>query len=197
MATKKSNTLVPAEQYLSAGVHIGTKFKTKDMKEFIYKVNPNGLSILDVQKIDDRLKVASEFISRYDPSDILVVGRRENAWKGVKLFSETIEAKYYTGRYPAGVITNPELKDYIEPKLVVVADPWIDKNVIKDAVSKGITVVALCDSNNILNNVDVVIPCNNKGSKSLALIFWILTNEFVKKNKKSTKGISLTPEDFE
>ncbi len=193
----KNKTLVPAEDYLSAGVHIGTKFKTKDMKPFIYKVNPKGLSILNVQKIDERLAYASKFISKYNPKDILVIGRRENSWKAVKAFAETIGAKYYSGRYPAGVMTNPELKNFIEPKLVIVSDPWIDKNAITDAVKKGITVVALCDSNNTLNNVDLAIPCNNKGSKSLALIFWILTNEYLKINKKSTKGTSLKVEDFE
>ncbi len=193
----KTKTLVTTEEYLTAGVHIGTKFKTKDMSPFIYKVNPKGISILDIQKIDERIKEVSDFISKYNSEDILVLGRRENSWNAVKTFAETIEARYFTGRYPAGIMTNPNLKNYIEPKLIIVSDPWIDKNAINDAIKKGIPVVALCDSNNTLNNVDVVIPCNNKGSKSLALIFWILTNEYLKKNKKSTKGTSLKVEDFE
>ena len=193
----KDDTLVPVEQFLSAGIHIGTKFRTKDMAEFIYKVNPNGLAILDVQKINERLTRAADFISKYNAEDILVIGRRENAQKPAKLFAETIGAKYYVGRYPAGVMTNPQLKNYTEPKLVIVSDPWIDKNAVKDAITNGITVVAMCDSNNTLKSVDLAIPCNNKGSKSLALVYWVLTDEYLKKNKKSTKGTSLKIEDFE
>ena len=49
--------LVPNDTYLKAGIHIGTKFKTKFMSEFIYKTRPDGLSVLNVQKIDERIKV--------------------------------------------------------------------------------------------------------------------------------------------
>jgi len=197
MTTKETKSLIPVEDYLSAGIHIGTKFKTNDMKEFIYKINPNGLAILDVQKIDERLKKVSAFISRYDAKNILVIGRRENSWKGVKKFAETIGANYYIGRYPAGVITNPNLKDYIEPKLLIVSDPWIDKNAIRDALTNGIPIVALCDSNNVTKKIDIAIPCNNKGAKSLGLVYWILTNEYLKNKGKLTKDISLNREDFE
>ncbi len=37
--------LVPTKQYLKAGIHIGTKFRTKYMEQFIYKTRPDGLSV--------------------------------------------------------------------------------------------------------------------------------------------------------
>jgi len=104
------------------------------MSKYIHKVNPkNGVAILDVQKIDEKLKAGAEFLAKYDPKDILVVCRRENGWKAAKAFAEAIGAKFYVGRYPAGVITNSQLKTFIEPKLMFVADPRGDRNAIKDS----------------------------------------------------------------
>jgi small subunit ribosomal protein S2 len=196
MATEKNN--VELDQYLSAGVHIGTKVRTKSMAPFIYKVNPAGLAIMDVQKIDERIKLAAKFLSTYDPKDILVVGRRENSWKAVKTFAKLIGCKSFTARYPAGVLTNPELETFIEPKVILITDPWPDKNAINDAVKIGIPIVALCDSNNTTRSIDIIAPCNNKGAKSLGLIYWILANEFLhaKGDLPKTKNIKLTPEDF-
>jgi len=48
--------LVPYDTYLEAGIHIGTRYKTKFMKNFIYKTRPDGLTVLNVQKIDNRIK---------------------------------------------------------------------------------------------------------------------------------------------
>jgi len=171
--------LVPLEQYLAAGIHIGTKFKTKDMEPFIYKINPNGLCILNVQKIDERLRIAAKLLAKYEPQDILVVCRRENGWKAVKMFAKVTGVRFFAGRYPAGIITNTNLENYFEPKIMLVVDPWPDKNAVHDALISGVPIIALCDSNNTTNNLDFIVPCNNKGSKSLGLIFWILANKYL------------------
>lgn len=181
MAKEESELLVPLKDYLSAGIQVGTKSKTKDMEDFIYKIHQNKLAILNVEKINERLAIAAKLLSQYEPEDILIVCRRENGWQAVKKFAETIPGvKSFTGRYPAGIITNPNLDDYIEPKLIIVTDPWPDKNAIHDAMLMGIPVIALCDSNNDFNSIDLVVPCNNRGNKSLGIIYWILANEYAK-----------------
>ncbi|MBT3583090.1 30S ribosomal protein S2 [Candidatus Woesearchaeota archaeon] len=193
-----SENLVEIDKYLSAGVHIGTKIKTKSMAPFIYKVNPAGLTIMNVQKIDERIKIAAKFLSKYNPKEILVIGRRENSWKAVKQFSKIIGAKYFTGRYPAGILTNPNLETFTEPKVIVITDPWPDKNAINDAVKIGVPIVALCDSNNTTRAVDIIIPCNNKGAKSLGLVYWILANEYLhnRGDLPKTKDIAIPVEEF-
>ncbi len=195
----ESKNLTEIDKYLSAGVHIGTKVKTKSMDPYIYKINPAGLTILDVQKIDEKLKVAAKFLAKYNPKDILVVGRRENSWKAIKQFAKYTNIKYAIGRYPAGVMTNPQLETFIEPKVILVTDPWPDKNAINDALKIGIPIVALCDSNNTTRAIDIVVPCNNKGAKSLALIYWILANEFLHETGElpKTKTINAEPESFD
>ena len=174
------NLLVPLEEYLKAGLHIGTKFRTKYMEPFIYKIRPDGLTVLNVQKIDERIGIAAKFLAKYPPDQILVIGRRENSWKAAKMFSKVTGTKVFVGRYPPGILTNSNLDNFMEIKLLVVTDPGPEKNAVKDAVSVGVPVVALCDTNNESNYVDLVIPCNNKGKKSLGLVFYILAKEYLK-----------------
>ena len=168
------------------------------MDKFIYKTRPDGLSVLNLQKIDERLKIAAKFFAQYDLKDILIVSRRENGWKGVKLFGELTGAKVFPGRYPPGIMTNPKLEKFIEPKILLVTDLWPDKNAVIDAIKTGIPVIALCDTNNQSNNVDLVMPCNNKGKKSLGLIFYILTRELLREKGMlgKTEELKQKPEDF-
>jgi small subunit ribosomal protein S2 len=172
--------LVPTDVYFKAGVHIGTKFKTKYMAPFIYKSRPDGLSVLNVQQIDKRIRMAAKFLSQYAPEDILVVCRRENGWEPVKLFGRITATKIIPGRYPPGILTNPNLSRFIEVRVVVIVDPWPDRNAINDALSIGIPVIGLCDTNNEANYLDLIIPCNNKGRRSLGLIFYLLAREYLR-----------------
>ncbi|MDP7179715.1 MAG: 30S ribosomal protein S2 [Candidatus Woesearchaeota archaeon] len=178
--TEEEQFLVPQDTYLKSGIHIGTKFRTKYMEQFIYKTRPDGLSVLNLQKINERIRVAGTFLSQYAPEDLLIVSRRENGWKAVKMFGKLTGAKVFAGRYPPGMLTNPQLDIYREAKIVLVTDSWPDRNAIIDAVKVGIPVISLCDTNNQSNNIDLVIPCNNKGKKSLGLFFWILTREYMR-----------------
>ncbi|MBN2567217.1 30S ribosomal protein S2 [Candidatus Woesearchaeota archaeon] len=178
--TAEEQFLVPSKQYLKAGIHIGTKFKTKYMEQFIYKTRPDGLSVLNLQKIDERLKIAGQFLSQYKPEEILIVSRRENGWRAAKLFGGETGITVFAGRYPPGILTNPQLEGYTEPKLILATDSWPDRNAITDAIKVGIPVIALCDTNNQSNNIDFVVPCNNKGKKSLGLVFYILAREYLR-----------------
>ena len=190
--------LVPRDVYLKSGIHIGTKFRTKHMEQFIYKTRPDGLSVLNLQKIDERIKAAASFLAQYAPEDILIVCRRENGWKAVELFGKLTGARVFAGRYPPGILTNPNLERYIEAKIMLVVDAWPDRNAVLDAVRIGIPVIALCDTNNMSNFIDLVVPCNNKGKKSLGLFFYILAKEFLVAKGKLKEGEELKEkiEDF-
>jgi len=183
--------LVDVNHYLKAGVHIGTKFRTKYMSQFIYKIRPDGLAVLNLQKINDRIGLAAKFLAKYNPEDTLIVGRRENSWDALNMFAKATGVRCIAGRYPPGMLTNPILEIFAEAKLLVVVDPWLDKNALNDAVKIGIPVVAICDTNNESNLIDLVVPCNNKGKKSLGLFFYVLAKEYLK-----YKGIIKTDEEF-
>ena len=182
--TETQDFLVPQDTFLKSGIHIGTKFRTKYMAPFIYKTRPDGLSVLNLQKIDERLRIAANFLSNYEPQDILIASRRENGWKAVKMFGKAIGATVFAGRYPPGILTNPNLDTFVQGRVLLVTDAWPDRNAIKDALQQGIPIVALCDTNNQSNDIDHVLPCNNKGKKSLGLLFYILAREYLRKTGK-------------
>jgi small subunit ribosomal protein S2 len=194
MEQEATNLLVPNEEYLKAGIHIGTKFKTKYMENFIYKTRNDGLSVLNIQSIDERIRTAANMLSNYKPEDIIVVSRRENGWKAVRTFGKLTGARVFAGRYPPGILTNPQLKNFTEAKIMLVTDAWPDRNAVQDAIKVGIPVIALCDTNNQANNIDLVVPCNNKGKKSLGLFFFILTKLYTE--KRGLGEFSASIEDF-
>jgi small subunit ribosomal protein S2 len=190
--------LVPQDMYLQSGIHIGTKFRTRYMSQFIYKTRPDGLSVLNLQKIDERIAIAASMLAQYAPEDILIASRRENGWKAVKKFGKMTGARVFAGRYPPGILTNLNLDNFIEVKIIFVTDAWPDRNAVNDALTIGIPVIALCDTNSQSNNIDLVVPCNNKGKKSLGLLFYILTKEYMKKRGmiKSDEEFKAKLEDF-
>jgi|SRR3989344_8527941 len=190
--------LVPLEDYLKVGIHIGTKFRTKAMSPYVYKVRNDGLSVLNVQKIDEHLRILIDLFLKHDAQDIIVACRRENGWKAVKLFSKLTGIPSFTGRYLPGRLTNTALKTFMETKLVLVVDPFPDRNILTDAHRVGVPVIALCDTNNETRDLEYVIPCNNKGKKSLGLIFWVLAREYLKGKGmiSSEKDFKVSIEDF-
>ncbi|TAJ43379.1 30S ribosomal protein S2 [Methanofollis fontis] len=186
--------LVPVEEYLAAGVHIGTQQKSQDMKKFIYRVRGDGLYILDIRSTDERIKTVAKFLSQYDAPKVLVVASRQYAQFPAKRFADTVGGMAAIGRYIPGLLTNPNFEHYIEPEVVIVTDPMGDAQAVREAVQNGIPVVGLCDTNNMTSNLDLVIPTNNKGRKALSLIYYLLTKEMLRIRGIST---SLTQEDFE
>lgn len=181
MAEKQETLLIDSNEYLKAGIHIGTKFKTKYMANFIYKTRPDGLSVLNLQKIDERIRLAANLLSQYEPQDILIISRRENGWKGLKKLNELTGIRVIIGRYPPGILTNPHLETFTEPRIVFVCDPWPDKNAVDDALRIGVPLIALCDTNNQSNKIDLVVPCNNKGKRSVGLVFYLIAREYLLK----------------
>ncbi|HDH41055.1 MAG TPA: 30S ribosomal protein S2 [Candidatus Altiarchaeales archaeon] len=173
--------LIPLDDYLSNGVHVGLKYKTADMREFIYKIRPDKLCVFDVRKIDERIRIAADFIARYDPEDVLVVSNRVYGRRPVKKFCEYTGCKTIKDRFVSGTLTNPEIDTYVEAKLLLVTDPSSDQQAIKEAALTGIPVVAICDTNTRSKNIDLIIPSNNKGKNSLALVYWVLTKEILKR----------------
>lgn len=53
--------LMPREDYLASGIHIGMKQRTADMKPYIYKIRADGLAVLNLGLIDERIRTAAKF----------------------------------------------------------------------------------------------------------------------------------------
>jgi small subunit ribosomal protein S2 len=191
--------LLPQDTLLSAGIHIGTRMKTKDMDPFIYRVRPDGLFVLDVKKTDERIRVAAKFLARFEPQKIVAVGARLYGREPVRKFCEVTGAMPIIGRFIPGMLSNPLYSGRIEPSVVIVSDPKADAQAVKEAGAIGVPVIALCSTDNEFAGVDFVIPTNNKGRRALAVVYWLLARQILRERGTLPPdgSPSLSIDDFE
>ncbi len=193
------NLLLPRDTLLSAGIHIGTRMKTRDMEPFIYRVRPDGLFVLDVQRTDERIRVAAKFLARFEPAKVAVAASRLYAHEPIRKFCALTGAKPVIGRFIPGLLSNPLYPNRIDPEVIVVSDPRADAQAVKEASKVGIPIVALCSTDNEFAGVDLVIPTNNKGRRALAVIFWLLARQILRERGELSidKDPTVPIEDFE
>ncbi|MCJ7479310.1 MAG: 30S ribosomal protein S2, partial [Candidatus Nanohaloarchaeota archaeon QJJ-7] len=99
--------LTDKENYLEAGVNIGSQQQVKDMEPFIFQVKKNNLAIIDLDKTDERLQNAAHLLANYEPEEILVVSRKDIGHRPVVTFSEATGSRRIFGRFMPGTLTNP------------------------------------------------------------------------------------------
>ncbi|MGY8702410.1 MAG: 30S ribosomal protein S2 [Candidatus Poseidoniales archaeon] len=173
-------TLVSEETYELYAVHIGTQQKSADMKQFISHVRSDGLYLLDLEITDGRIRTIATFINMYEADRLMVVSARQYGQRPARKFAEAIGGISAVGRFIPGSLTNPILPSYREPELLFVTDPAADQQALSEAVNSGLPIIGICDANNNLRNVDLALPANNKGRRSLALIYWLIAREVLK-----------------
>src|SRR3989338_7135576 len=176
---EKTGLLVKQENYLEAGIHIGTKIRTYYMRRFVFKRRDDGLFILDLRKADQKLLHAAKLLARYKPEEVLIVASRAYSGNPAAKFSKLTGISTCKGRYTPGTMTNLSYKQFAEPKILFVCDPKGERQAIAEAAANGVPVIALCDTDNETKFIDLIVPVNNKGKRSLALIFYILTREIM------------------
>ncbi len=172
--------LIGLDEYLAAGVHIGTRIGTKSMKKFIYLIRSDGLYVLDVRATDERIRTLAKFLARYEPNQVAVFSARQYGQVPGSKLAKVCGFRSVPGRFIPGTLTNPEFSGFIEPEVILVTDPRADKQAIKEANKIGLVVGAMCDTDNELKGVDICVPTNNKGRRALALVYWLLAREILK-----------------
>ncbi len=206
---KRTDMLVPLEEYVKAGIYLGTKVVTPEMKPFVYRRRADGLAIFNTDLIDEKLKEGVEYLCKFNPEDIILVCKRQAGWKAAMKFAELTGIRTFTKKYPAGILTNTALPDFFENELTIVVDSWLDKNALNDTLKVKKNVLMICDTNNFSKGANQIIIGNNKSPKSLGVIFYILakgyckekgidanipdldwwTEEFEEKSKGASKGV--------
>lgn len=180
---EKADTLVPMEDYLKASIHLGTRVITPDMRKYVYRRRADGLAVFNTALLDDKIREGAAYLAKFAPEDVLLVCKREAGWRAVKKFSETTGIKVFMKKYPAGILTNTNLENFMETQLVFICDSWLDKNALMDANRIGIPVLSICDTNNFTQGINQIIPGNNKSGKSLGIVFYLLTKLYVEARK--------------
>ena len=126
---------------LSTGIRVGTAVKTKFMIPFITKASPEGLYLIDLDITIERIQTAAKFINREEIKNVIVCSGREYANTTIEKFCELTGAVKKLGRFMPGTLTNPSFPYYIEPRLVIISDPQVDEQAIREATNAGIPVL--------------------------------------------------------
>jgi small subunit ribosomal protein S2 len=184
---------------LATGIRIGTQVRTKSMEQFTTKPRPDGLHLLDYSKTLHRIDVAGKFIAFVGPQNVVVYTSRDYGKVPVEKFCEVTKAIPVVGRFMPGTLTNPLFPGHLDVELIVVADPASDTQAIVEGGKMGTPVIAVCDTDNITDDIDLVIPGNNRGRRSLATIFYLLARSVLTHSSLLTgdQQLKYTIDDFE
>ena len=183
------------KKILSTGIRVGTEVKTKYMIPYITQASPEGLYLFDVETTLSRIKTAANFIKKFDIKKVIVYSGRTYATTPIEKFCELTGAQKMLGRFMPGTLTNPLLSYFSEPNLIIVSDPQVDSQAVTEATNAGIPVIGIANTDNVTSELDLVIPANNRGRKSLATIYWLLASEILK--DKDSKSVKYEIDEFE
>ena len=181
------------KKILTTGIRVGTEVKTKYMIPYITQASPEGLYLFDLDITLSRIETAAKFIKKFDIKNVIVHSGRTYANTPIEKFCELTGARKMLGRFMPGTLTNPLLPYYSEPHLIIVSDPQVDAQAVNEATNAGIPVIGIANTDNVTSELDLVIPANNRGRKSLATVYWLLANEIL----QDSKAMKYEIDDFE
>jgi small subunit ribosomal protein SAe len=169
------------QRLIAAKTHMGTKNLTKEMEKYIYGKTKEGIHIINMSMMWQKLMLAARIIVAIEnPQDVMVIAQRPYGQRAVLKFGNHIGCNYIAGRWTPGLLTNQIQKKFMQPRLLIVTDPRTDLQAVKEASYVNIPVIAFCDTDSPLENVDVCIPCNNRGRQAIGMMYWLLAREVLR-----------------
>merc|ERR1711937_14736 len=167
-----------ARKIMAAKMHIGSNNCNFQMLPYVFKRNTAGTHIINIGKCGKEIILTARIIAAVEnPEDVCVVSTKEMGHRAIIKFAKFIGASSTSGRFSPGTFTNHSQAGFKEPRLVIVTDPTVDHQAVREASYVNIPIIGLCDMDSQLKYIDVVIPCNNRNAQSSGLVWWLLARE--------------------
>lgn len=174
------------KKMLACHVHLGSTNLSCGMERYVNGRNVAGNHIIDLRKTWEKLTLAARAIVAVEnAADVCVIGLNASssnsiAQRAVLKFAKYTGAKALAGRFTPGTLTNHVQSHFFEPSLLVLSDPFKDHQPLMESSYMNIPVIAFCNTNHPLRNIDIAIPCNTEGANSVGLMFWLLAREVLR-----------------
>jgi small subunit ribosomal protein SAe len=169
---------MPAEYLkllVAATCHLGGQSLTHKMSEYAFGRRSDKIWVIDLKKTWEKLVLAARIIVSYkNRADIVVVSSKTFGNKPASMFAKKIGATASTGKFVPGSFTNRSTKSVKEPRLLLVTDPFTDRQTLCEASYINVPCIALSNTDNSTNLIDCVIPCNNRSPSSIGAIYFTL-----------------------
>jgi len=167
-----------ARKILAAKMHLGSNNCNYQMNQYVFKRQSTGSHVFDISKMWEKITLAARIIAAIDnPADVCIVSSKDIGQRATIKCAKFIQGTSMNGRFSPGSFTNHSQAGFREPRLIIVTDPTVDHQAIREASYVNIPVVALCDADSPIKYIDVCIPCNNKSAHGVGIAYWFLARE--------------------
>ena len=166
----------------NTGIQIGS-FKLNPLLQRYVKSHTDGVYLFDISKQLKRIDSIGHWLSMINPANIYLTTKKEEAETAVTKFASILGAKAAPKRHLPGTFHNYDASYFVDAEAVILSSPgFIDEKgrqygdyvAHQEAIESKIPIVSLCTTDEPIFDVDMVIPCNNRGHKSLATVYYLL-----------------------